>query len=176
MDQKTKKKLEEIIRVNHAGELGAQNIYNSQIKFCRDNKLKKKLEKISQEEKVHYDFFEDQILKKELDQQLCLQLGKLEVFFLGAITSRLGLNYVHACTEAVEEVIVKHYENQIKYLEKKKRIDENLKKKIIEFCKDEDKHRKNADQSIRNDDFRLRLFKSVTRNITKLAIKISKKV
>ena len=57
----------------------------------------------------------------------------------------------------------------------KKRIDENL-KKIIEFCKDEDKHRKNADQSIRNDDFRLRLFKSVTRNITKLAIKISKKV
>ena len=100
---------------------------------------------------------------------------KVGSFFLGAITSRLGLNYVHACTEAVEEVIVKHYENQIKYLEKK-RIDENLKKKIIEFCKDEDKHRKNADQSIRNDDFRLRLFKSVTRNITKLAIKISKKV
>ena len=44
---------------------------------------------------------------------------KVGSFFLGAITSRLGLNYVHACTEAVEEVIVKHYENQIKYLEKK---------------------------------------------------------
>ena len=27
MDQKTEKKLEEIIRVNHAGELGAQDIY-----------------------------------------------------------------------------------------------------------------------------------------------------
>ena len=26
MDQKTKKKIEEIIRVNHAGELGAQDI------------------------------------------------------------------------------------------------------------------------------------------------------
>ena len=175
MDQKTKKKLEEIIRVNHAGELGAQNIYNSQIKFCRDNKLKKKLEKISQEEKVHYDFFEDQILKKRVRPTIMSPAWKVGSFFLGAITSRLGLNYVHACTEAVEEVIVKHYENQIKYLEKK-RIDENLKKKIIEFCKDEDKHRKNADQSIRNDDFRLRLFKSVTRNITKLAIKISKKV
>ena len=175
MDQKTKKKLEEIIRVNHAGELGAQNIYNSQIKFCRDNKLKKKLEKISQEEKVHYDFFEDQILKKRVRPTIMSPAWKVGSFFLGAITSRLGSNYVHACTEAVEEVIVKHYENQIKYLEKK-RIDENLKKKISEFCKDEDKHRKNADQSIRNDDFRLRLFKSVTRNITKLAIKISKKV
>ena len=44
---------------------------------------------------------------------------KVGSFILGAITSRLGSNYVHACTEAVEEVIVKHYENQIKYLEKK---------------------------------------------------------
>ena len=45
MDQKTKKKIEEIIRVNHAGELGAQDIYNSQIRFCKDIGLKKKLEK-----------------------------------------------------------------------------------------------------------------------------------
>ena len=56
MDQKTKKKLEEIIRVNHAGELGAQNIYNSQIKFCRDNKLKKKLEKILKRRKFIMTF------------------------------------------------------------------------------------------------------------------------
>ena len=56
MDQKTKKKLEEIIRVNHAGELGAQDIYKSQIKFSRDAKLKTELEKISKEEKVHYDY------------------------------------------------------------------------------------------------------------------------
>ena len=41
MDQKTEKKLEEIIRVNHAGELGAQDIYNNQIRFCKDSKLKK---------------------------------------------------------------------------------------------------------------------------------------
>ena len=66
MDQKTKKELEEIIRVNHAGELGAQDIYNSQIKFSRDAKLKTELEKISKEEKVHYDYFEDQILKKRI--------------------------------------------------------------------------------------------------------------
>ena len=58
MDQKIKKKLEEIVRVNHAGELGAQDIYSSQIKFCKDDKLKKELLKISQEEKVHYDYFE----------------------------------------------------------------------------------------------------------------------
>ena len=46
MDQKTKKKkIEEIIRVNHAGELGAQDIYNSQIRFCKDVGLKKNWKK-----------------------------------------------------------------------------------------------------------------------------------
>ena len=47
MDQKTEKKLEEIIRVNHAGELGAQDIYKNQIKFCKDGKLKKELERVT---------------------------------------------------------------------------------------------------------------------------------
>ena len=101
--------------------------------------------------------FEDQILKKRVRPTIMSPAWKVGSFFLGAITSRLGLNYVHACTEAVEEVIVKHYENQIKYLEKK-RIDENLKKKLLSFVKTKT-NIENADQSIRNDDFRLRLLK-----------------
>ena len=66
MDQKTKLKIEEIIRVNHAGELGAQDIYNNQIRFCKSDKLKKKLMKISSEEKVHFDFFNEEILKRRV--------------------------------------------------------------------------------------------------------------
>ena len=37
--------VKQIIRVNHAGEYGAQKIYNGQIRFCKNSKLKKKLEK-----------------------------------------------------------------------------------------------------------------------------------
>ena len=47
---KKKFKKEEIIRVNHAGELGAQIFYNSQINFA-NKKLEEKARKISQEEK-----------------------------------------------------------------------------------------------------------------------------
>ena len=43
MKKDIKKKIDEIIRVNHAGEFGAQMIYGGQIKFTRDEKLKKKL-------------------------------------------------------------------------------------------------------------------------------------
>ena len=50
---KNKKKIDEILRVNHAGEYGAQIIYNSQIRFSKNNLLKKELKRISSEEKVH---------------------------------------------------------------------------------------------------------------------------
>ena len=175
MDQEIKKKLEEIIRVNHAGELGAQDIYNSQIKFSKDSKLKKELEKISREEKVHYDYFEEQILKKRVRPTLMSPAWKIGSLILGAVTSRLGSNYVYACTEAVEEVIVEHYQEQIKYLEKNK-IDDALKKKIKKFCEEEDKHRASADQSIKKNSLGLTIFKNFTRNATKLAIKISEKI
>ena len=35
MEKVIKKKIDEIIRVNHAGEYGAQRIYSGQIKFCK---------------------------------------------------------------------------------------------------------------------------------------------
>ena len=37
--------IRQIIRVNHAGEFGAQKIYNSQIKYLKDIRLKKKYKK-----------------------------------------------------------------------------------------------------------------------------------
>ena len=42
MDDKNKDKIQEMIRVNHAGEFGAQKIYNAQIKYSKNKKLKKK--------------------------------------------------------------------------------------------------------------------------------------
>ena len=78
------------------------------------------MEKISREERVHYDYFEGELLKKRIRPTIMSPAWKLASFFIGALTTRLGSNYVHACTEAVEEVIVKHYQQQIKYLEKVK--------------------------------------------------------
>ena len=43
MDEKNKDKIQEMIRVNHAGEFGAQKIYNAQIKHSKNKRLKKKL-------------------------------------------------------------------------------------------------------------------------------------
>ena len=105
--------IKQIIRVNHAGEYGAQKIYNGQIRFCKNSKLKKKLERISSEEKVHFDYFDEQMIKQRVRPTLMSPLWNILGTTLGVVSSRLGEDYVNACTESVEEVIVEHYKKQI---------------------------------------------------------------
>ena len=151
MKTKIQKKIDEIIRVNHAGEYGAQRIYSGQIKFCKKKELKKRTRPTALSPIWHHGGY-----------------------FLGAVTSVLGEKYVHACTEAVEEVIVDHYNTQIKYLESLG-LEKEMLKKIKKFCADEDEHRSFAEQSNLNDQS-VNLFKSLTKNLTRLAIRLSKKI
>ena len=62
---------------------------------------------------------------------------------LGVVSSRLGEDYVNACTESVEEVIVEHYKKQINFF-KNQKINNELKRKIEKFCKEEDHHKEDA--------------------------------
>ena len=93
---------------------------------------------------------------------------------LGLVSSLLGEKYVHACTEAIESAIVDHYQKQAKYL-KKNKIRGDLRKKIIKFCEEENQHKLNS-QKLNGDQQGTLLFKLITKSITRLAIKISKKL
>ena len=61
MKNTNKKDLEEIIRVDHAGERGAIKIYEGQLlalkTFKEDDELRKKIEEMRIHEQEHYDFF-----------------------------------------------------------------------------------------------------------------------
>ena len=169
-----KKKIDEIIRVNHAGEYGAQRIYLGQIKYCRKNTLKKKLEKIIEEEYEHYDYFDKLMVKKRARPTFMSPIWHNGGYLLGIFTSILGEKYVHACTEAVEEVIVEHYNEQIEYLQSAG-VEKEMLKKIKKFCADEDNHRSFAEQAnVSNSG--VEKFKDFTKGLTRLAIKISKKI
>ena len=65
-----KKKIEEFIRVDHAGERGAVKIYEGQLlalnTFVKDDALKKIIEEMKVHEKEHCDFFEQAIKKSNL--------------------------------------------------------------------------------------------------------------
>ena len=171
---KNKKKIDEILRVNHAGEYGAQIIYKSQIRFSKNNLLKKKLKRISSEEKVHLEYFQQEILSNRTRPTIMQPIWKVGGTALGFVSSLLGEKYVHACTEAIESTIVDHYKEQIKYL-KKNKLRSDLRTNIMRFCEEENQHKLSSQKE--NDGQKgTFFFKLITKNITKLAIKISKKL
>ena len=95
---------------------------------------------------------------------------------LGVMTSYMGkIMYMLIVRRLIEEVIVEHYKQQIKYLEKNK-LNKKFRMKIKKFCDDEDNHKKYAESHLIDSDFKVNLFKEFTRNLTKVAIKISKKI
>ena len=70
MKKTDKKKLEEFIRVDHAGERGAIKIYEGQLlalnTFLKDENLKKTIEEMREHEVEHSEYFDKEIKKRNI--------------------------------------------------------------------------------------------------------------
>ena len=177
MTKTSKKNLEEIIRVDHAGERGAIKIYEGQLlalkTFKQDEVLKKQIEEMKEHEKEHYDFFENEIHKRKIAPTILLPLWDLLGVTLGFGTAMLGKKATMLCTASVEEVIGDHYKSQTNELHE----DENeLKKKIIKFRNDELNHKDIAYEGGASKDGLYGLLDKVIKTSSLVAIKISKKI
>ena len=79
MDKTNKKTLEEIIRVDHAGERGAIKIYEGQLlalkTFKQNDSLKRKIEEMKEHEKEHYEYFDNEKKKKHCTDKVITSLG-----------------------------------------------------------------------------------------------------
>jgi ubiquinone biosynthesis monooxygenase Coq7 len=138
----SKNKIEEFIRVDHAGERGAVKIYEGQLlalnTLVKDEKLKKTIEEMKVHEKEHCEFFEKEIKKRNIKPTKLLPLWDLLGVTLGFGSTLLGKKAAMLCTASVEEVIDKHYQNQIDQLDKSEK---ELKNRIIKFREDELNHK-----------------------------------
>ena len=169
----SQKRIQEIIRVNQAGELGAIQIYKGQLAVLKNKKVAKELKDMLKKELKHYNKFNDLIREYEVRPTALSPIWKRGAFLLGVSTAILGKKATMACTEAVEEVIINHYEKQTEYLKNK---DKKLCKITKKFCAEEKEHLNLA----KNHDTGSGLFhtalKCGIKNISKAAIKISEKV
>ena len=109
MEKTNKKTLEEIIRVDHAGERGAIKIYEGQLLALKtikqDEFLKNKIEKMKEQEKEHLEYFEKEIKKRKIKPTSLLPLWDIMGITLGFGTAMLGKKAAMLCTASVEEVI-----------------------------------------------------------------------
>jgi len=117
MKKTDQKILEEIIRVDHAGERGAIKIYEGQLlalsTIKQDKNLKKIIEEMKEHEKEHLEYFEKEIQKRKMKPTYLLPLWDLMGVSLGFGSALLGKKATLLCTASVEEVIENHYENQL---------------------------------------------------------------
>ena len=133
-----KKLIDEIIRVDHAGEYGATKIYAGQlIVFGKNSKIGKTIKHMANQEQKHIDTFNKLIIEKRVRPTALMPVWNLTGYLLGITTALMGKKAAMACTVAVEDVIGKHYEKQAKQLGNK---DPKLKKIILDFRDDELEH------------------------------------
>jgi len=177
MEKTNKKTLEEIIRVDHAGERGAIKIYEGQLLALKtikqDNDLKDKIEKMKEQEKKHLEYFEKEIKKRKIKPTYLLPLWDVMGVALGFGTVMLGKKAAMLCTASVEEVIEDHYQNQLKKLGNDE-ID--LKAKIEKFKGEEVDHKNIAYEAGATKKGLYSVMDKVIRTGSRIAITISEKI
>lgn len=176
MKKTDKKKLEEFIRVDHAGERGAIKIYEGQLlalnTFNKDEKLKKLIEEMKMHEEEHSEYFEKEINKRKIKPTRFLKIWDLLGIGLGFGSTILGKKAAMLCTASVEEVIDKHYQGQINQIGD----DEiELRKKIIKFREDELHHRDIAFEEGASKQGFYKILDGFIKAGSRFAIKISEK-
>ena len=177
MKKTDKKILEEIIRVDHAGERGAIKIYEGQLLALKtikqDKSLKEKIEKMKEHEKEHLEYFEKEIQKRKIKPTYLLPLWDIMGVSLGFGSALLGKKAAMLCTASVEEVIEDHYDNQLKNLGNDEM---ELKAKIEKFKSDEINHKNIAYESGATNEGIYSIMDKVIKTGSRIAITISEKI
>jgi len=177
MKKTDKNKIEEFIRVDHAGERGAIKIYEGQLlalnTLIKDDKLKNMIEKMKDHEKEHLDFFNKEIKKRNIKPTKFLPLWDLLGVGLGFGSAIMGKKATMLCTASVEEVIDGHYQNQLNELQSDENI---LKEKIKKFRDDEIHHKNIAYENGASKEGLYSIFDKIIKTGSKIAINISEKI
>jgi len=170
-------RMAEILRVDHAGELGAVHIYRGQRAVIDNAKGRERtaaqLAEMEGHEAEHLARFDALLNEHKVRPTLLAPRWREAGFALGACTSLMGEKAAHACTESVETVIEGLYADQIAELESR---DPELAAELTKFRDEELAHRDIAVAEGAQEAPGYGLLSAVVRAGCRAAIKISEKV
>lgn len=171
--------IEEMIRVNHAGEYGAVRIYSGQLAIFKHLPHKREtaasLTRMAKEEEVHLARFTALINERRVRPTALNPIWHVAGFALGAATALLGEKAAHACTEAVETVIDEHYTSQVNRLDAMGDAEKPLRDTIEKFRLEELEHRDEAIEKGAKEAVAYPLLSNVIKGACRIAIKLSEK-
>lgn len=170
-------RLAEILRVDHAGELGAVHIYRGQQAVFGQAPDKAaitgQLAEMEGHEAVHLEAFDQLLTENGVRPTVFTPLWRMAGFALGAGTALMGEKAAHACTEAVETVIEQHYAGQIAELQTR---DPELAERLSKFRNDELSHRDEAVAHGAREATAYPLLSALIQAGCRVAIKVSEKL
>ncbi len=170
-------RIKQMLRVDHAGEYGAVQIYRGQ-RAVFDHLPSKQntadlLREMEEGEQHHLETFDDLLANRGIRPTLMAPLWNIAGFGLGAATALMGEKAAMACTNAVEDVIEKHYAEQIEELGE---LEPDLSKTITQFREDELEHKHTAQEHGAQEAFAYPLLEGLIKFGCRAAIKISEKI
>lgn len=170
-------RLAEILRVDHAGELGAVAIYRGQRAVLGEapghGRIAGQLAEMEAHEVEHLAKFDRLLTERRVRPTALAPVWRLAGFALGAGTALLGEKAAHACTEAVETVIEQHYAGQVGELAE---LEPELAAELARFRDEEIAHRDLAREEGARQAPGYRLLSAVVGAGCRAAIKLSEKV
>ena len=170
-------RMAEILRVDHAGELGAVHIYRGQRAVLGDApghaRVAGQLAEMEAHEAEHLARFDRLLTERRVRPTALAPVWRLAGFALGAGTALLGQKAAHACTEAVETVIEAHYAGQIDELAER---EPDLAAELTKFRDDEMRHHDEAIASGAHEAAAYPLLSAVIRAGCRAAIKVAEKI
>lgn len=173
----TRARLAEILRVDHAGEYGAVHIYRAQRAVFEGRQgreaISADLAEMEAHEAVHLKRFETLLNEHRVRPTVLTPVWRLAATALGAGTALMGEKAAHACTEAVEAVIERHYADQVEEL---KGRDPELAAELAQFREEELAHHDHAIEHGSRDAPAYRLLSAVIQTGCRAAIKITERL
>jgi len=131
-----------MIRVDHAGEFGAVRIYDGQLAVLGDKPVGAMLRHMRMQEREHLATFAGLLSERRVRPTALMPLWHIGGFALGAVTALLGETSAMACTEAVEDSVIEHYERQLAAMPKAEPA------LLADIARIRDEEREHGDQAI----------------------------
>jgi ubiquinone biosynthesis monooxygenase Coq7 len=118
LDDRAKRTIARIVRVNHAGEYGAIRIYGAQIAVSRRlfPGMVLPLAEMRGHEERHCSLFEAAMPARDSRPCRVMSLWGWGGSLLGLVTALMGQRAIWLCTAAVEEAVHRHLDDQLHFL------------------------------------------------------------
>lgn len=167
--------VEQILRVDHAGECGAIRIYRSQIAVAKllHPRCVEALAGMLEHELRHFHAFDTLLKKRKIRPCYALPLWMVGGWILGSVTSLMGERAIWVCTAAIENTVNQHLDHQVAILSAS---DPEALAAVQSIRRDEKEHEEHAVQNGGEGSGLYRVLRWTVKGTTSFAIWLSTKL